>query len=365
MEGGMVMGSMIFVLIAGFSSLATVSFDVQPIVPATPVATSMVQPQIPGSRFVQVRLDINSMVPPEFRGEVVESVVQVSTRSDWVQVADYWPKTELGTNVQGSVEVAQDLDQQREAAIQGAAGYLGIGSARGHAFFQENLKLNVQYNQQPPMHLLTAAGTMDRRSGAYFKMRSTPQAVLEGSRTFELMLEVPQSWRGDILEVRMNAYGTKAQKKSAKHQAVGEGRFLIAVYADGDIEAAEMAMRFVQQQSHLREVADRFSKEVDRTMFPSPMHKLGKALDIYEPRIPRNYLDQWIFGREPQQPISQLPVDLRVAMLDYAEMKLGMELLASGGIISIAQRPTHVSLKIAMPDNYPEAPAENSESVFR
>jgi hypothetical protein len=361
----MVMGSMIFVLITGVSSLATVSFDVQPIVPATPVVTSSVQPQIPGSRFVQVRLDINSMVPPEFRGEVVESVVQVSTRSDWVQVADYWPKTELATPVQGSMEVAQNMDQQRESAIQGAVGYLGIGSATGHAFFQENLKLNVQYNQQPPMHLLTAAGTMDRRSGAYFKMKSTPQAILEGARTFELMLEVPQSWRGDILEVRMNAYGTKAQKKSAKHQGVGEGRFLIAVYADGDVEAAEMAMRFVQQQSHLREVADRFAKEVDRTMFPSPMHKLGRALDIYEPRIPRNYLDQWIFGREAQQPIAQLPVDLRVAMLDYSEMKLGMELLASGGIISIAQRPTHVSLKIAMPDTYPEAPAENSEPVFR
>lgn len=359
------MGSMIFVLITGVSSLATVSFDVQPIVPATPVVTSSVQPQIPGSRFVQVRLDINSMVPPEFRGEVVESVVQVSTRSDWVQVADYWPKTELATPVQGSMEVAQNMDQQRESAIQGAVGYLGIGSATGHAFFQENLKLNVQYNQLPPMHLLTAAGTMDRRSGAYFKMKSTPQAILEGARTFELMLEVPQSWRGDILEVRMNAYGTKAQKKSAKHQGVGEGRFLIAVYADGDVEAAEMAMRFVQQQSHLREVADRFAKEVDRTMFPSPMHKLGRALDIYEPRIPRNYLDQWIFGREAQQPIAQLPVDLRVAMLDYSEMKLGMELLASGGIISIAQRPTHVSLKIAMPDTYPEAPAENSEPVFR
>jgi len=359
------MGAILLILLASVNDLSSVSFDVQPIVPATPVITSMVQPQIPGSRFVQVRLDINSMVPPEFRGVVVESVVQVSTRSDWVQVADYWPKTEMGTNVQGSVEVAQNFDQQREASIQGVAGYASVGTARGHAFFQDNLKLNVQYNQQPPMHLLTAAGTMDRRSGAYFKMKSTPQAILEGSRTFELMLEVPQSWRGDILEVRMSAYGKKAQKKSAKHQEVGDGRFLIAVYADGDIESAEMAMRFVQQQSQLRTVANRFAKAVDKTMFPSPVHKLGRALDIYEPLIPKNYLDQWIFGRDQTQPIAQLPVDLRVAMLDYAEMKYGMELLASGGIISIAQRPTHVALKVPMTEVYPEAPSPSNETAFR
>jgi len=359
------MGAMFLILLASVNGLSSVSFDVQPIIPATTVVTSNVQPQIPGSRFVQIRLDINSMVPPEFRGEVVESVVQVSTRSEWVQVADYWPKTELATSIQGSLEVAKDFDQQREASIQGIAAYPGIGNARGHAFFQDNLKLSVQYNQQPPMHLLTAAGTMDRRSGAYFKMKSTPQAVLEGSRTFELMLEVPQSWRGDILEVRMSAYGKKAQKKSAKYQEVGEGHFLIAVYADGDIEAAEMAMRFVQQLSQLRTVANQFAKAVEKTMFPSPVHKLGRALDIYEPHIPMNYLDLWIFGKDQAQPIARLPVDLRVAMLDYAEMKYAMELLASGGIISIAQRPTHVALKVPLPDTYPEAPATANESAFR
>lgn len=319
----------------GFLSLltiATVQFDVQPIAPATVVENSSVAPQMPNSRFVQVRLDSSVIVPTAFQGDVVEAVIQISSRKESIQVADYWPKTEMYTTVVGYKLVAENSDHMQRMSLNAVGGYPGIVSANGNTYQHEIDQRAVQYEEEPAKKLLTASGTVGRRTGVYFKLRSTPQMVLEGSRTFVLLLEVPQSWRGDVLEVEMVAYGKGSDNPSKKSKQVGRNRFLVAVYSDGDIAAAESAMRFVQQQSKLRQVANYFADKVEHKSFPSPIHRLGQVLDIYEPIIPSDYLEKWLFGQSGSQPPSALPVDLRVAMLDYADQRTQLESL-SGAII--------------------------------
>ncbi len=61
------------------SSLA-VQFDVPPLVPAVEVTQSALVPQIPNSRFVQVRLEVSTIVSPEFRGALDETLIKIITR---------------------------------------------------------------------------------------------------------------------------------------------------------------------------------------------------------------------------------------------------------------------------------------------
>jgi len=315
-------------LVLAVASFAAVQFDVQPLAPAVEVAAESLPRQMPASRLVQIKFDVSTIVPPEFHGAFEEALIKIVTRKPSVQVADYWPRTEMYSSIATPLSVAENYDRIRQASIQGVGGYPGVGSANGHAYFHDELKRNVLYEQRPPMQLLTAAGTIDRRSGVYFKLRSTPQTALEGARTFKLILEVPNAWRGDVLEFHAVAYGRKNADSNQSSKQLGEERFLVAVYNEGDQEAAEYAMTFVLQQSHLRNMANQYASAIQKRAYPTPVHKLGQVLDIYEPLVPNDYLDQWIFGSVTEQPNRRLPVDLRVAMLDFIDSRVVIETLA-------------------------------------
>lgn len=319
-------------------SLTTVQFDVQPLAPAINVDLNAIHRQMPSSRLVQVKLDVSTIVPPEFQGTMEEAMIKFVTRQPSVQIADYWPRTEMYSSISTPVSVAEDYDRVRQASIQAAGGYPGVGSAHGQAYFHDNIHRDVQYQEQPPMSLLTAAGTIDRRSGVYFKLRSSPQTVLEGSRTFVLTLEVPVQWRGDVLEFQALAYGKKNSDSNQTRKLLGQERFLVALFSEGDQEAAECAMNFVNQQSRLRNVAEQFAGNIEKRAYPTPVHKLGQALDIYQPLVPRDYLELWIFGHPSNQPNVHLPVDLRVAMLDFTDSRALMESMSITSQTSLSRR---------------------------
>jgi hypothetical protein len=315
-------------LFLAIGATTAVRFDVQPLVPAIEVSESNALRQMPGSRLVEIQFEVSTIVPPEFRGAFDESILKIVTRKPSVQVADYWPRTEMYSSIATPLSVAENYERDRHASIQGVGGYPGVGSASGYAYFRDELHRDVNYQQRPPMQLLTASGTIDRRSGVYFKLRSTPQAVLEGSRNFRLILEVPHDWRGDVLEFHAVAYGRKNAESDHSHQQLGEERFLVAVYQQADQDAAQYAMTFVEQQSKLREMAKRHASTIQKRAYPTPVHKLGQVLDIYEPSVPHDYLNQWIFGSATEQPNHRLPVDLRVAMLDFIDSRVVIEALA-------------------------------------
>ncbi len=318
--------------IANISLAGVVEFDSQPASPAIPVSSPTIATLLPNSQHVQVKLDISLIVANGFQGTVDEANIKIHTHRPLVQVADFWPRTEMYSQVTTPVSVYEDHDRLKHAWIQGAGGYPGIGSAQGQAYMHDRLNRDVQFQQAPPMQLLSAAGTLNRRSGVYFKLRATPQATLEGMRSFFVTLEVPSSWRGDILEVQSVAYGKMDADSSQSTKELGESRFWVAVYRDSDSEAANYAIAFAQQQNKLRLVASQLNAKINKQAYPTPVHRLGHALDIYEPLVSTNYLEDWMFGETTRQPNGLLPVELRVAMLDFMDSRAIMEKMSAAQV---------------------------------
>jgi hypothetical protein len=285
-------------------------------------------------------LDISTIVTHGFQGVVDEATIKIHTHRPMVQVADFWPRTEMYTQVTTPVSVYEDHDRLKHAWLQGAGGYPGIGSVQGQAYMHDRLNRDVQFQQAPPMQLLSAAGTLNRRSGVFFKLRSTPQATLEGLRSYFITLEVPTAWRGDILEVQAVAYGRFESESQPSMKELGESRFWVAVYRDGDAEAASYALAFARQQDKLRQIASQNNAKIKKQAFPTPVHRLGHALDIYEPLVSTNYLDDWMFGDTSRQPNGLLPVDVRVAMLDFIDSRAIMERMS---MAQVDLRPTSIA----------------------
>ncbi len=299
-----------------------VAFDVNPLVAAREVGPIGLIHQLPDSRMIEVQLDVSALFTPGQSAHVTEYTIKMVSRHEDVQVADYFPRTEMQSDVQGTMQVTQDADRVREGAVRGIGGYPGVGTVQGYAYGHDNSKETVVYARKPAMELSTASGTLDRRRGVYFKVKESSQSTLEGSRPYRIVFEVPQSWRADLLDVTIEAVGYEHSSK--KTRVLSTQKFVVAMYQEFDAYAATATTNYVREQQQLAAVAKTFASKIEQRSFPTPFHKLGAKLDIYEPNIPQNWFESIVYApgtNYSMTKLSYLPVDVRVGILNYLDQK--------------------------------------------
>ncbi len=330
------------VISAGYKGLnAQVAFDVNPLVAARDLGQTALLSQLPHSRMIEVQLDVSALFNPGEASRVTEYTVRLVSRHEDVQVADYSPRTELQTEILGPLQITQDADRIREGAIRGVGGYPGVGTVHGYAYGHDNSHETVVYARKPALELSTASGTLDRRRGVYFKVKQSSQNTLEGARPFRIVFEVPQNWRADLLDVTIEAVGYD-HANSKRVRVLSTQKFVVAMYQEYDDHAAALATRYVRQQQRLSSLAESFSKAIEQRSFPTPLHKLGAKLDMYEPSIPQDWLDTLIFqsgAAYPLMRLSHLPVDLRVAILNYLDQKVLIESMSGSSELQRVATP--------------------------
>jgi hypothetical protein len=321
------------VLVVGSSltGWGQVAFDVNPIAPAREANALGTLTQLPNSRLVEVQLDVSALFTPGDSAVVSEYTVRIVSRHEEVQVADYSPRTELQSEILGAMQVSTNQDRVREAAIRGMGGYPGVGSAQGYAYFHDNQQESVHYARKPAMELVNAAGTLERRRGVYFKVKQSSQTTLEGARPFRIVFEVPQYWRADLLDVTIEAAGLD-HATAKRPRVLSSQQFVVALYQEFDDHAARAASNYVRQQQSLLQHAKSFARTIEQRSFPTPIHKLGAKLDIYEPSIPKQWLESLIYQEGVSynlSKLSSLPVDVRVAILNYLDQKHLLESMSA------------------------------------
>ncbi len=316
-----------FLILASISGYTVcfgqVAFDVNPMAPARESNAIGLMNQLPNSRLVDVQLDVSALFTPGDAAVITEYTVRIVSRHEDVQVADYSPRTEMQSDVFGPMQISQEGDRVREAAIRGAGGYPGVGSAQGYAYYHDNSHETVHYAKKPSLELVNAAGTLERRRGVYFKVRQSSQTTLEGARPFRIVFEVPNSWRADLLDVTIEAAGLE-KPHSKRARILSTQQFVVAVYQEYDENAANAATRYVRQQENLKLFAKTYAKTIEQRSYPTPIHKLGAKLDMYEPTIPQQWLESLVYQQGVSYnltKLSHLPVDLRVAILNYLDQK--------------------------------------------
>jgi len=317
-------------------SLAQVHFDVNSSAPVRSLHPNGTFSQFPNSRLVAVDFDVSTLFQPGVAQSTREILIQCMSRREGVLIVDYSPKTELQTDVFGPMQVVQEQDASRDMALQGLAGYPGIGSATGSWNQSEFQRQSIQYAQRPSLELTLASGSLQRQRGVYFKIRPNSQSTLEGSKTFSLVLSVPANWRADLLDVTVQAAGIDP-RAGRRETVLAKQSFVIGIYQQNDAVAAQAIAEYVKQQSNLSRSVKTYAKKIEQRTYPTPFHKLGAKLDLYEPEIPENWLDAVIYKpagnsyattHQLQMRLAALPVDVRVAVMNFQDQKARIESLA-------------------------------------
>lgn len=310
-----------------------VRFDAPLLVSADPLPWehSGYQPSIVGTRLVSIRIRMSAQIPVRTQERIDELLFQVRSGSGQMKVVDHWPRTQTVSNVQGAIDVSSTNYQQQHFSLRAIGGSPGVGTAQG-TFQRDAVEtLERSYAEKPKLATHLSSGTLDRASGVFWQLRPSPEQSIEGDRDYWLLCEVARNWKGDLLEVTANAAANPGASSKGS-RPLGSRRFMVAIYLADDVDAYQKAERFVEYERRLRQSAVRYQDQISKRQTPTPLHRLAQSLDLSEPTIPKQWLDYVLF--EPNlnyidDKTAELPVDVRVAILDYIDNKQALLQLAT------------------------------------
>ncbi len=321
-------------------SLAAVRFDVPQVVVAVPVqrAAEVVPPNDAQDLLVSLDLTVSVIVESLSASPIDQLLIEVTPRGGTAMVADYAPRTELASEYTGGIEVQETDEASHALGLALEACYAPFGSGKLNASKGEKNINSTKYNRVAPMHLIAASGTTRRGRGVYFKFRTTEQQIIEGDRQLSLTLRVPNSWRGELLEVAVRGESHPRGFTSgvaslagmpSKPQLVGAARFLVATYRNDDPQGQQVARRLADTEAEMRRrlqavgsdtakplssptaLLRHVSYRIDwnqETLQQKAALALHRALDgSLDPHVDRDFKD--------------LPVETRVSCLDYLEAR--------------------------------------------
>lgn len=329
------------------SDSGAVRFDVRPVAVAQPIDSSS---------NLQIDVMVSALLPTLTPKAMDQWEIQITPRDEFVQIADYAPRTQLASNLAGPIDVKSTNEQSQSFGMTAAGGY-GPGHADAGLDRGEKSIHSTSFQKVAPMRAVIASGTVARGRGVFFRLRAAEQQVLEGEKKFSVTVSVPDSWRADLLDIRI-----KGERKTRRFGAfqdevdvVGQAHFVVAVHRSGDVEAQSWARRLAATEDNLRGAAERFHRRrPDRDSVSSLLQRFADKLDFdSESGDTLSAADRWVerllagqANPYTDETIKKLPVDLRVVAIDYCDQVRELSDLQSVPSPTMTKNQRYVTAKV-------------------
>jgi len=273
------------------ASCPFVEFDAVSLVGCRDVTTDDFAGANPRERLVEGRFRVTAMVDGELPDDF-SCVYRFQCPTGGLRVVDYRPRTRQATATAGNVVGEKKRDVSKSLGVSVSGSFESMLSGTAGSDIGSKDAAHIRYELKPPMEVVLVAGTVERGTGVYFKLRSSPDHSLEGAQEFIVVMRVSSSWRGDVMYVRCEAQRNRRDTLVS----CGVSRFVVGLYAAGDSRAKLAAEELVLAENLLRRTVARNQREIRKRSAPSLAHRIGTILDLVDPRIPDTWLDRLIFG---------------------------------------------------------------------
>jgi hypothetical protein len=305
---------------------ADVRFDVVPVVACRDVTSAEFAAVNPHERLWEARFQVSSLIPRGDEDELVQYLYRIDSPHHGFVVADYLPQTTLATDVAKNLSVEKLRETRHDLGISVSGHYNKLAQGSASAGTGKTIKSSVRYELLPPLELLASSGTISRGSGVYFKLRPSRRTSLEGAKEFVLVLRVPADWRGDFVRIHCEAVGrqTHLLPNIESESVWGTADFLVALYAEGDIEAQQAAASLALAEQELRETVEQAQRQIRKLAQPNLSIKLGRLPKFSEPKWSPGVVERFLkhpeqFDASYAEPF--LPSDVRRALTHFVTAK--------------------------------------------
>lgn len=225
-----------------------VDFDTDSVVGCSVVAVDAAE----STKTIEVQLRISTLLREGEETDINSLVYEVYSHPmrKICRVVDYAPRTSLYADAIDPILVIDTSEDKTEQMVEGRARYVTeVGELAGTIEKKRSTATtsNAEYRKLPAKSLLLASGTIQQRTGVFFKLRPNPQTSLQGERDFSFLLEVPATWRADYFEVRCEARGnSKEWGFFGGRTECGWESFCVCAFLSGDAEAESAAKAAAQ-----------------------------------------------------------------------------------------------------------------------
>lgn len=255
-------------------------------------------------------------------------------------VLDYSPRTQTAA-LEDQPVLVRTTDERNDAAGVSIDGvYSSIATVHGGLDRTDKTSRMIESKRLPTMVASISSGTIDRGAGVLFKLDATPQLVVEGERLFEMRTAVGHQWRGGLIDVEIDLHTTETDGRnggtfwdktfeSNRNDAenisdVIHHHFVVAVYRQGDLAAANDAHRLADSELNLRLASQRVQKKRTRSWRDRLINPLDLGRQDNSADLSRHWVSGVIAGRSDpyrDQRIRSLPMTCRTAAIDYADCR--------------------------------------------
>ncbi len=300
-----------------------VQFDL----PTTAVAIPADDPNL-----VQIELRLSSLIESLQTPAVSQWMVRCIPRDPSILIADYSPRTETGSHVLTPMKIKTTDEESQSTGFAVDGTYANLAHANMGADRGKKTSNVVEFDRVAPQQAVTATGTIHRGKGVFFKLRWTATQVLEGERSFQVTLSVPERWRGGLMDVFVVAQAGSTSTSAPWNLAswdrdpktIGEANFVVALYRQGDSEAERLAHTISEAEMKLRRLSKQHSLASQSNTLPSMLRHVAARLDLEPNPDPSQSIQRLLLGiADPlfDKQIRKMPIPIRVAALDYVDLR--------------------------------------------
>lgn len=266
-----------------------VRFDIPSVVASCDVTTEEIL--LENQRLVEIVIPVSALIGCDNNKSVMEMMIQVRALGSGMQVDDYSPRTQLYSDVDGTVAVEQNEQTNSSIGIDASGNIADSVRLNGKVGTGKTKGASQRFQRIPEQKLLLASGTISRGNGVYFKFRHSPQTTLEGGHEIAITLRVPLTWRGGMLRIDCLASGTEKYFMGESEFTAGNDSFVVATWLKGDLEAQQI----VEQYSRFETKYRKFAATVEsRELRKRQQDPIGQLFGSGEPGLPEGWASRFM-----------------------------------------------------------------------
>jgi len=203
-----------------------------------------------GYKLMEAKFEVSSLLTAGQEKDLTQMFIRVDSPTQSLVIADYLPKTRHEATAT-SVTKQESTERVASIGINLSGKYEILTLPGPSAGMGQKKTSSVKYELLPPLETVAASGTLDRGSALFFKIKSNPRNLLEGTREYGLVFKAPLNWRADYVRVRCEAEGIRRGVVSTFDEefTCGQRDFLVALYQDGDEGARRLAVNFARREA--------------------------------------------------------------------------------------------------------------------
>ena len=231
-----------------------IRFDVDSIIECQEITPSKDQRRPTEGRLIRIPVLVSADVDDDLRKNLTQIRIDIQFLQRGNSVFDYSPQTTSHTRIQGPVSIEKHDEKNGSFGFNLSGSYEPVrGSA--NVGLGKKKRTSVRYQELPEKTLVSATGTVNRRSGVYFKFLKYSEVPWDSERNLSVIAQVPEFWRAGVIRITVVAEANRSILPGIKDRySVAKKIFYVPFVQQGDREAFRLASDLNRQASKVRKL---------------------------------------------------------------------------------------------------------------